>query len=243
MDQTLEALFKADWIEITILGLIINFAIYFGSMALYAALSRLPSAREMGSKHPILRSDVMLSLVTVICNTAVFILGVYLWKYGFIQLSESNNWLYVLGEVLVLTLIMDLLMYIFHRAVHFVQYFSRVHERHHEHVSTNLLSLFVLHPIESIGFGLMMLAVICVLPFSATGISIYLALNSLWGTVGHLNHSVLPLPLRKIAQKAYICTSEFHYLHHQHPGFNFGFYSSVWDVIFKTIHPLLQRNK
>lgn len=230
MDQTLEALFKADWIEITILGVVINFAIYFGSMALYAVLSHLPGAQEMGSGHPVSRSDVMLSIVTVISNTAVFIFGVYLWKYGFIKLAESKNGWYILAEVLALTLVMDLLMYIFHRAVHFVRYFSRVHERHHEQV-------------ESIGFGLMMLAVICMMPFSAAGISIYLALNSLWGTVEHLNRTVLPLPLRKMARKAYICTSEFHYLHHQHPGYNFGFYSSVWDVIFKTIHPSSERNK
>jgi Delta7-sterol 5-desaturase len=132
-------------------------------------------------------------------------------------------------------------MYVFHRSVHFLRHFRQIHQRHHEHESTNLLSLFVLHPIESIGFGLMMLGVLLFFPFSVIGISLYLILNSVWGTIGHLNHSVLPSSWLKLAKKGYLCTSEFHYLHHQHPDYNFGFYTSIWDVIFKTIHPSFQK--
>lgn len=243
MKSILETLFKADFIELTVYGLVVNFGIYFASLGLYSVLNNLPGSRKMGSQQPILRSDVWLSLVTVICNTIVFVFGVLLWRYGFIRLSENNSWLYILAEVIVLTLIMDLLMYVFHRSVHILRYFSRVHERHHEHESTNMLSLFVLHPVESIGFGLMMLAVVCLISFSEPGITIYLIINSLWGTIGHLNHSVLPRSWSNIAQKAFVCTSEFHFLHHQHPGCNFGFYSSIWDLIFKTIHPSLRRNE
>lgn len=242
MKAMLETLMKVGYGELIVYGLIINFGIFIGSMGLYAVLSNFPKARKMGNQHPISGSDITLSLITVICNTLVFLLGVLLWKYGFIQLSEQQQWWRVLAELLFLTLIMDFLMYVFHRAVHFVRQFRKLHERHHQHQSTNLLSLFVLHPIESIGFGLMMLAVIYVIPFSAIGISLYLALNSLWGTIGHLHHTVLPPFWLKLAKRSYICTSEFHYLHHQHPDFNFGFYSSVWDVVFKTVHPALTSN-
>lgn len=237
MKSILETLNTASYGELIVFGLILNFGIFFCSMGLYWVLSNLPGSRRMGDQHPIVRSDVALSLVTVICNTLVFLLGILLWKYGFIVLSENQHWLRVLAEVLFLTLIMDFLMYVFHRAVHFVRQFRKLHERHHEHQSTNMLSLFVLHPIESIGFGLMMLVVISVIPFSAIGISIYLLINSLWGTIGHLHHTVLPSSWLKLAKKAHVCTSEFHYLHHQNPDFNFGFYSSIWDVIFKTLHP------
>ena len=242
MKYLLETLQSFGYFELIMLGLIINFGIFFCSLGLYAVLSRFPGSRKMGEQHPIVRSDVMLSLITVICNTLVFLLGVLLWKYGFIVLSENQQWWYISGEVLLLTLMMDILMYVFHRSVHFVRHFRKVHERHHEHQSTNLLSLFVLHPIESIGFGLMMLAVITVIPFSAIGISLYLLLNSLWGTIGHLHNTVLPPNWLKLAKRSYICTSEFHYLHHQNPDFNFGFYSSIWDVVFKTLHPALKEN-
>ena len=219
----------------------INFGIYSCSLLFYSALNYFPSKQQLGDQQPILQSDIILSIVTVLCNTLVFILGVYLWKSGFIKLNEENDFLQLILEVLSLTLVMDLLMYVFHRLVHFLRHFRQIHQRHHEHESTNLLSLFVLHPIESIGFGVMMLCVLFFFPFSALGISIYLILNSLWGTIGHLNHSVLPQSWLRLAKKAYLCTSEFHYLHHQHPGYNFGFYTSIWDIVFKTIYPSPQK--
>lgn len=240
MKSILEIFQYAGFIETTVYGLIINFGIYAASLGLYFLLNHVSSKQKLGEQQPVNRKDVLLSLITVLCNTVVFVLGVYLWKFGFMRLDKESGPGQVILEVLLLTLIMDFLMYVFHRSVHFLCYFSKVHERHHEHESTNLLSLFVLHPIESIGFGLMMLGVIMLFPFSAVGISLYLILNSLWGTVGHLNHSVLPQSWRKFAKKGYLCTSEFHYLHHQNPDYNFGFYTSVWDILFKTIHPAMR---
>jgi len=237
MKNLLETLHQTTFGQLVLWGLLVNFMIYGCSLGLYLLLTTFSVSRRMGEKQPVLRSDILLSLITVICNTIVFILGVMLWKTGWIILNENRQWFHVILEVLILTLIMDFLMYVFHRSVHFLRYLRKVHERHHEHESTNLLSLFVLHPIESIGFGLMMLGVIWLVPFSAPGISLYLILNSLWGTIGHLNHSVLPQSWLKIAKKGYLCTSEFHYLHHQNPEYNFGFYTSVWDVVFKTLHP------
>jgi lathosterol oxidase len=242
MKSILELFQQAEVTEIIIYGLIINCTIYSASLGLYSLLSSFPGKQQLGEQQPVNRQDILLSFVTVLCNTIVFVLGVYLWKFGFIRLDKEYGPGQIIMEVLVLTLIMDLLMYVFHRSVHFLRYFRKVHERHHEHESTNLLSLFVLHPIESIGFGLMMLGVILLVPFSAIGISLYLVLNSLWGTVGHLNHSVLPESWLKLAKRGCLCTSEFHYLHHQNPNYNFGFYTSVWDIIFKTIHPALRTN-
>jgi Delta7-sterol 5-desaturase len=243
MKLILETFNNAGIFEVITYGLIINFGIYFCSLGLYSLLNHIPGKQRLGEPQPVLRSDIVLSFITVLCNTIVFVFGVYLWKSGFIVLNESQTVFWMLLEVLFLTLVMDLLMYVFHRAVHFIKYSRKIHQRHHEHESTNLLSLFVLHPVESIGFGLMLLGVLVFFPFSATGISIYLVINSLWGTVGHLNHTVLPQSLLKLARKGYLCTSEFHYLHHQYPGCNFGFYTSIWDWVFKTLHPVLQKKR
>ena len=237
MNSFLETFHRAGFLEIWIDGLIINLVIYAGSLVLYGLLSRFSANRSLGEQQPILRRDIFLSWITVVCNTIVFVFGVYLWKYGVIKLQNDRSGFAIVAEVFFLTIVMDFLMYVFHRLVHLVSYFRQVHNRHHDHRSTNMLSLFVLHPVESIGFGVMMLGVICLFPFSAIGISVYLLINSLWGTIGHLNHSVLPDSWLKTAKKAYLCTSEFHYLHHQYPGYNFGFYSAVWDAMFKTLHP------
>lgn len=241
MPQLLQHLKQASWGEIIILGLIVNVLIYLGSIGIYRLLNLLKTAKPLGEQQRVLKSDILLSIVTVVCNTIVFVFGVFLWQINIIRLSETDSWWYILAEVLILTLLMDILMYIFHRFVHTLTFFQKIHNRHHDHVSTNMLSLFVLHPVESIGFGMMMLVVICVFPFSAIGISIYLLINSLWGTVGHLNITVLPQALLQLLNRFYVCTSEFHYMHHQQPEYNFGFYFSVWDRIFGTLHPILKK--
>lgn len=240
MTEFLQTLKQAGWGEIIVLGVIVNVLIYLGSIGVYRLLNLLKTARTLGEQQHILTSDILLSLITVVCNTLVFVLGVRLWQTGIIRLAETPPWWYILAEVVALTLLMDVLMYVFHRLVHTLAFFRKIHDRHHDHVSTNMLSLFVLHPVESIGFGLMMLVVITVIPFSAVGISIYLLINSLWGTVGHLNITILPPSMLKLLNRFYICTSEFHYLHHQQPDYNFGFYFSVWDRLFRTLHPKMK---
>lgn len=237
MTELLQTLKHAGWLEITGLSLIINVGIYLGSLGLYRLISRMASAKPLGAQHALTKSDIGLSFVTIGCNAIVFILGVYLWKFEVIRLSDSTVWFKVIMEVVLLTVLMDILMYVFHRFVHELRLLNSLHARHHTHVSTNLLSLFVLHPVESIGFGLMMLVVITVIPFTAIGISIYLFINSVWGTIGHLNVTVLPDSWQKLLKKAHICTSEFHYLHHKHQAYNFGFYFSVWDRLLGTLHP------
>ncbi len=99
MNQLLDALSKTNFVQLTIVGLIINFAIYFGSLGLHSLLSKFSGSKTMGEPQPILKSDIILSLVTVLCNTVVFILGVLLWKYGFIVLNENEQWFHVLLEV------------------------------------------------------------------------------------------------------------------------------------------------
>lgn len=237
MKIILDILLHASILEVFFYGVLLNFSLYFFSIILYHFLSHSPNKKTFGNEQKLLKKDVFLSLFTVICNTIVFVLGVFLWQQDFIIIKEQI-FLYWIPEILLFTLIMDFLMYFFHRLVHFLKGLARIHQRHHQHESTNVLSLFVLHPIEAIGFGLTMLGVMYVISFSAISIAFYLIFNLIWGTIGHLHHSVLPSSWLKRAKKWYICTSEFHYTHHQNLGFNFGFYTSVWDTIFLTLHPV-----
>lgn len=236
MNLLLAYLHQTNLLELILVGLIINFGIYFCSIGLYMLLSLLPKTETLGEQQEIHSSDIILSLITVLGNTFVFIIGVLLWKYGVIILSLNISSLQLLKEVFIMTVVMDFLMYVFHRAVHLLKQFRGIHALHHTHESTNMFSLFVLHPIECIGFGFMMLGVLYVFSFSAIGISLYLLLNSLWGTIGHLNHTILPKSWLKLAERLHLGTSEFHYLHHQNPDYNFGFYTSFWDALFGTLH-------
>ncbi|WP_343534694.1 sterol desaturase family protein [Pedobacter sp.] len=171
-----------------------------------------------------------MSLFTLMLNIAVMLIGVYLWKLGWITLSEGKTLWVLFIEIIAIILVMDLLMYIFHYLVHHPFIYKVLHRKHHEHVSTNYLSLFVLHPLETLGFGLMMLFVFMWYDFSIFSITIYLFVNLIWGTIGHLNREFFP----KWSEKLFLGTTKFHNQHHLNEQRNFGFYTSIWDRLFST---------
>lgn len=180
--------------------------------------------------HPITQSDFYLSLLTVFCNSLVMLLGAFLWKTHWIILDTDPSSVSVFLETIALILVMDLLMYFFHYAAHLPFVYKILHGRHHEHVSTNSLSLFVLHPFETIGFGFMILALLMSYDFSIISISLYVLINLIWGTIGHLNREFFPASFDRF----FVGTTRFHNQHHLDGRKNFGFYTSVWDRLFGT---------
>lgn len=212
-------------------SLVLNLSLVLFSIVFHVLLEKTISKPPLQpDSHPLQLKDVYTVLTTVICNALILLLGAFLWKQQWLVLGHTNSIVTVAIEVVVLVLAMDLLMYFFHYIAHNPFFYHRIHQKHHEHESTNCLSLFVLHPLESLGFGLILVVLLLLYPFSIYSIAVYLFINVLWGTIGHLNREFFPSKSKNIA----IGTSEFHNQHHQHQDKNFGFYSSIWDRIFKT---------
>ncbi|WP_333597913.1 sterol desaturase family protein [Chryseobacterium flavum] len=220
-----------SWFQWTVFSVVINIFLYLFSIGLYLFIDKTCRKSLLQQKdHPVTFSDFCLSLITVICNCLVLLFGVVLWKNGWIEVGAGEPGGLIFLEVIALLLLMDLLMYFFHYAAHLPFVYNILHAKHHEHVSTNFLSLFVLHPFETIGFGLMMLAVMTVYDFSVVSISIYLLINLIWGTIGHLNREFFPAQF----DRYFIGTTRFHNQHHLDEHKNFGFYTSIWDRLFGT---------
>ncbi len=121
-------------------------------------------------------------------------------------------------------------MYVFHYLAHTPYLYQLMHRKHHEHISTNFLSLFVIHPLECLGFGLMMIALLISYNFSMLAVTLYILINLIWGTVGHLNREFFPARTELMG----IGTTQFHNKHHLYENKNFGFYTNIWDRIFNT---------
>lgn len=222
---------QLSWPRWIIFSLIVNILLYLFSIGLYVFIDQTCKKNLLQEQnHPITKSDFCLSLFTVFCNSLVMLIGVFLWKSGWIELGNNLSIISIFLEVMALLLLMDLLMYFFHYAAHLPFVYKVLHGKHHEHVSTNCLSLFVLHPLETIGFGLMMLVVLMGYDFSVVSITVYLLINLIWGTVGHLNREFFPAQFDRF----FVGTTRFHNLHHQDETKNFGFYTSIWDRLFRT---------
>lgn len=179
---------------------------------------------------PITLNTILQSILSVFINSLVMLIGVYFMNIGWINLTSPTSFLQVITQSIVLILIMDFLLFIFHYLAHLPFFYTFIHYKHHEHIQTNFLSLFVLHPIEALGFGLLLLAVLLCYNFSVLSIFCYILINIIWGTIGHLNREFFPKWVTYIG----IGTSSFHHEHHINEAYNFGFYTSVWDKLFKT---------
>ncbi|WP_407485570.1 sterol desaturase family protein [Elizabethkingia miricola] len=222
---------KFSWGEWIIFSLVVNLFLYLFSIGLYLFVDKTCRKDKLQKEdHPVTKSDFLLSLLTVICNSFIMLLGVLLWKSEWITLDNNTPAGIVFLEVAALILLMDFFMYLFHYAAHAPSIYKMLHGKHHEHVSTNFLSLFVLHPFETIGFGLMMIVLLMGYTFSLTAIVTYLTINLIWGTIGHLNREFFPIRFDRLG----IGTTRFHNLHHLDERKNFGFYTSIWDRLFGT---------
>ncbi|MFP8894186.1 MULTISPECIES: sterol desaturase family protein [Chryseobacterium] len=227
----LQVFWQFSWPQWLIFSLIVNIFLYLFSIGLYIFIEKTCRKSQLQEKnHPVTRSDFYLSLLTIGCNSFVMLLGAFLWKKGWIVPGQTESVIGIIAEVAVLLLLMDFLMYLFHFAAHLPLVYKVLHGKHHEHISTNFLSLFVLHPLETIGFGLMMLVLLVGHDFSVISISIYLLLNLIWGTIGHLNREFFPSSFDRF----FVGTTRFHNQHHLDESKNFGFYTSIWDRLFGT---------
>lgn len=233
----MDYLWSCSWMELAIISLIINFGLYFLSIGTYIFITHYSNKDTIQAVYQQLKhSDIFLSVFVVVCNAMVMILSVNLLRQGWLVLAEPDP-IYVFLEVGLILLAMDFGMYVFHRIAHHQVLFKLIHGSHHQHTSTNAISLFVLHPLEAIGFGLILVGVLMLYSFSALAITVYLLINLIWGTLGHLNVEVFPSRFKSIFIINSLCTVTFHNQHHQSPHHNFGFYTNVWDRVFGTYKP------
>ncbi len=220
-----------------------NVAMFAASLAAGEVLVRAFHDRANSPPpEPLSRQEIVLAGVCVALNTLVAVVGIVLWRAGIIQLRPNGGVLATLLDVAILTVLMDFGMYVFHRTAHHPRLYRIIHLTHHLYENPRPLTLFVLNPFEVLGFGALLIAVILLVQASQAAIVIYLAFNLIFGLVGHLGVEPAPGAWLKLPLLRYISTSTFHAEHHHDKGYNFGFYTVIWDRLFGTLSPEYQRD-
>ncbi|WP_165234077.1 sterol desaturase family protein [Aquisphaera insulae] len=185
---------------------------------------------------PVEAKELAWAACCVVLNTLVTAAGWWLWRSGYIVIRRDTGaraWL----DAAALLLMMDLAMYLTHRIAHHPWAFPLAHATHHQYDRPRPLDLFVLNPIEALGFGALWLTILLLYSSSWLGILVYLALNLAFGVVGHLGVEPLPRSWAEHRLIRLFGTSTFHAGHHRDDRGNFGFYTSIWDRLFGTLHP------
>jgi sterol desaturase/sphingolipid hydroxylase (fatty acid hydroxylase superfamily) len=179
------------------------------------------------------RQEVLVCILTNIINILITYAGFWLWKHGDVQLSYNRSWRMVF-DFLALFILMDLAMFVFHYVIHHSAIYKAIHRFHHHYTDPTPIDLFVLHPLETLGFGSLWLIIISLISFNIYAVFIYLTVNVLFGVVGHLGIEPIPAGIRKLIPFKYLGTSSFHHRHHLDINYNYGFYTNIWDKLFKT---------
>lgn len=180
------------------------------------------------------RKDLKWIFSTLVFNTLITYIGYKMFCHDHIQFYFNFSIISIITDLLLITLIMDFLMFIFHYIIHRVKWLYTIHNHHHLHVKTNVYSLYVLHPIETLGFGFLWLISITLIHFNFYGMVIYLILNLTYGILGHLQKDIFPDFWSDNYFTKWISTTQFHNNHHLNKDENFGFYFTFWDKLLNT---------
>ena len=171
--------------------------------------------------------------ITCLINTIFTYVGFWAWKHNYLTITLNFSVWIVIDTVLLL-MVMDFLMYVSHYFVHKTWLHQYVHQLHHEAIDPEPIDLFILHPIETLGFVSLWFVVLLLFSLNLYGIILFSILNIIFGMVGHLSMEPLSDRIRHSFFFRYIGTSTFHHNHHKDEQHNFGFYTNIWDRLFGT---------
>jgi len=220
---TLPVLFLLFLIENSIIA---SLAIFIG-FTLDGLLSEM--------KKLITKREIYWTYSTIFFNTLITLAGYKLFQYGFIVFHLQYVFIETVIDFIILVLAMDFLMYVFHWAIHKLSIIYKYHDLHHVYNTPTAISLFVLHPVEVIGFGTLWLILLMTIDFSIYATIFYLMFNVAMGMIGHLRKEIIPERIKTHVIFQWIANTGFHVDHHQDENYNFGFYTKVWDRIFGTL--------
>ncbi len=220
------------WPEAMVWSLVVNGLVFVITLAVGGWMVRVfRGAPVSAAPDALSAAELRLAGACVLGNSLVMWLGWWLFRSGWLRVATESSPFVALADALILLLVMDFAMYVAHRLAHHPLAFRYVHGVHHRYERVRPLTLFVLHPLEVLGFGGLWLGVLLLHAFSLPGMLLYLTLNTLFGVLGHVGVEPFPPPVRALP----IGSSSFHAHHHQDPRSNFGFYTSVWDRLFRTL--------
>jgi len=73
------------------------------------------------------------------------------------------------------------------------------------------------------------------IPLHPIALFIVLSIAFIWSTIGHLGYEILPKKLYFIGK--YLNLPTYHNHHHKTFKYNFGYYTTILDRCFGTLHP------
>lgn len=211
---------------------VLNLLILMGALCAERCVRLLFHSAPPASRHS--GHEWLLAMATVSINAVISLGGWLLWRQGWLQLNLQAGPLIIMRDTIILVLAMDLALYILHRIAHTRWFYSWAHYLHHEYRDVRMFTLFVMHPLEALGFGSLWVLTLTLFAFSVEAVVIFLQLNLYFGLAAHCGFSPYPKWLLRAMSALCISAPQFHLQHHRNEQVNLGFYTTIWDKIFST---------
>ena len=220
---------KANYLEFTAVLTLANIGMYFGTWLIIVFLRKYFIRYDLNLHEASMsQDDFITSLIVLFLNILVGVVGLWFLKQGYISFNPKKLVGIFLDFILML-LFMDFCMYVLHIIAHHKLLYKKLHGLHHTHEDMAPLSLYVMHPLEAFGFGLIMIFFLCLYSIDIAALILFLIFNWLFGVFAHSG-----IEPNRGELGNYICMTRFHQLHHQHHNCNYGFFTPIWDVLFRT---------
>ena len=148
---------------------------------------------------------------------------------------EDYGWLYYFAVIPIMFVIYDLYFYLAHRTIHHEKLFRLVHLVHHKSKYVSPLSALSTHPIEAIVNHGGLIILFFLLPIHTSHVYIWVAVTILQTTYLHLGVELYSDKFLQTKVGKLIYTATDHAKHHSFFEGNYGFYTLIWDKLFKTL--------
>jgi lathosterol oxidase len=217
------------WWEVTLVGLVLNLATVGASFVLWSRLVHRRGVRAQ--TRPVGRRDVVLASTTTLVNALALLPAWWLWREGHLEVADPSLLGTIAGTAYLLVGL-ETAMYAIHRTFHVGWLYRRFHQVHHtDDEAMTALSLFVMHPLEPLGFALVTGALLVAVPVPFAAIGAFFTVNLVLGTVAHV-----PLDPTVPASRgdAWMGGSRLHQAHHARPQSAYGFFTTGWDRLLGT---------
>ena len=147
---------------------------------------------------------------------------------------EDNGWVYYFLFIPFMFIIYDLYFYLTHLLMHNRKIFNLVHVTHHQSKYVSPLSALSMHPIEAIVNHGALVILFFLFPIHTSHVYIWVSTTIAYTTYLHMGVEIYPEWLLKTKIGKNLYTSTEHSKHHTLFQGNYGFYTLIWDKIFKT---------
>lgn len=208
----------------------------FGLISLLPANRKIQEDKKVTRMQKIreLKHSLIAAIPTSIIISAVTYLGYLGLNMMYFDISQYG-YLWFVGQIVILIILADIWFYFVHRMMHSKKFFRHTHKLHHLSTDPTPFATNSVHTFEAImDIGFLVIASFLI-PLHPFALFITITIALMWSTIAHLGYEILPRNLFFIGK--YLNLPTYHNHHHKTFKYNFGFYTTILDRVFGTLHP------